>query len=76
MNPIVQQVTLVVYGWQSVQPGTIHWVFPSLAAALTAVRAMRNAVRWAIVAGSREEQTVDVEDERQRGTVLAEQAGA
>ena len=28
MNPLFDQVTLVVYGWKSVQPGTLSWVFP------------------------------------------------
>lgn len=70
----VSQVTLVVYGWNNVEPGTLSWVFPSLAAAMSAVRAMKNAVRWAILAGPRE--TVDVEEDveaaRAHGLVLAE----
>jgi hypothetical protein len=65
-------VTLIVYGWEQVEPGTLAWVFPSFAAALIAVRAMKNAVRWAIVAGRREAHDVDVEQARARGLVLAE----
>jgi hypothetical protein len=65
-------VTLIVYGWEQVEPGTLAWVFPSFAAALIAVRAMKNAVRWAIVAGRREVHDVDVEQARAHGLVLAE----
>jgi|SRR5678809_1288732 hypothetical protein len=68
----VTQVTLIVYGWHSVEPGTLAWVFPSLAAAMIAVRAMKNAVKWAIVIGRREAQDVDVDVARARGWVLAE----
>jgi hypothetical protein len=46
------EVTLVVYGWQNVQPGTLSWVFPSFAAAMKAAGALRNATQWAIVDGS------------------------
>ena len=53
MNPLLEHVTLVVYGWQNVEPGTLSWVFPSVGAAVAAARAMKNAVRWAIVAGRR-----------------------
>jgi hypothetical protein len=49
---LLESVVLVVYGWKSVQPGTLSWAFPSLAAALHAAHAMSNAVKWAIVAGS------------------------
>ncbi len=68
----VSQVTLIVYGWSSVEPGTLAWVFPSFAAAMVAVRAMKNAVRWAIVAGRRADIEVDVEQARAHGLVLAE----
>lgn len=68
----VSQVTLVVYGWNNAEPGTLAWVFPSLAAAMVAVRAMRNAVRWAILAGHRESEDVDVDGARANGLVLAE----
>ena len=46
------EVTLVVYGWQNVQPGTLSWVFPSFEAAIRAARALRNATQWAIMGGS------------------------
>jgi hypothetical protein len=45
-------VTLFVYGWDNVQPGPLSWAFPSPRSALLAVRTMRNAVEWCIVAGS------------------------
>lgn len=69
----VEQVTLIVYGWKNVEPGTLSWVFPSLTAALAAARTMTNAVRWSIVAGSRDAD-VDVDEERLHGAVLVEQA--
>ena len=77
MIPILEQVTLVVYGWKSVEPGTLSWVFPSVGAAVAAARAMKNAVRWAIVAGRREAATEDegLEEARAHGAVLIEQAG-
>jgi hypothetical protein len=83
MNPLLQHVTLVVYGWQNVEPGTLSWVFPSVGAAVAAARAMKNAVRWAIVAGKREtpqpedleETKVQLDELRANGTVLMEQAG-
>lgn len=50
--PLVESVTLIVYGWKNVQPGTLEWVFPSVAAAMHAARAMSNAVEWAVVAGN------------------------
>jgi hypothetical protein len=46
------EVTLVVYGWQNVQPGTLSWVFPSFSAAMKAANALRNATQWAILDGS------------------------
>jgi hypothetical protein len=77
MIPILEQVTLVVYGWKSVEPGTLSWVFPSVGAAVAAARAMKNAVRWAIVAGRREAASEDegLEEARAHGAVLIEQAG-
>ena len=45
------EVTLVVYGWQNVQPGTLSWVFPSFDAAMKAASALRNATQWAIMGG-------------------------
>jgi hypothetical protein len=70
---LVEQVTLVVYGWNNVEPGTLFWVFPSLATALAAARTMTNAKRWSIVSGTRQSE-VDLDRERSRGTVLLEQA--
>ena len=86
MNPLLDHVTLVVYGWKNVEPGTLSWVFPSVGAAVAAARAMKNAVRWAIVAGRRGEEANDDADEsndaqdalaeaRAKGAVLIEQAG-
>jgi hypothetical protein len=66
-------VTLFVYGWHNVEPGPLSWAFPSLRAALDAVRTMRNAVQWSIVAG-RSHLTID--EARQHGTVLIEQLDA
>jgi len=71
----VEEVTLVVYGWRQVEPGTLAWVFPSLTAAIAAAHAMRNAVRWAIVRGKREAAELDVDREREAGAVLVEQHG-
>lgn len=66
-------VTLVIYGWHDSQPGTLAWVFPSLSAALRAVRAMRNAVEWVIVEGKRFfDAEVDVAAIRRAGGVLME----
>ena len=52
-------------------------MFPSYGAAVKAVRALRNAVRWLIVAGlataeGRAENGVDVEELRKSALVLAE----
>ena len=70
----IEEVTLIVYGWENVQPGTLSWVFPSLRAALCAVRAMRNAVRWAVLHGTAAdgEKEHDVETARESGRVLVE----
>jgi hypothetical protein len=71
----IEEVTLIVYGWENVQPGTLSWVFPSLRSALAAVRAMRNAVRWAVLHGivSHESDAArDVESARESGRVLVE----
>jgi hypothetical protein len=58
-----QEVTLVVYGWHNVQPGTLSWVFPSFDAAMKAASALRNATQWAIMGGS-----------DASGTILAERS--
>ena len=63
-------VTLFVYGWESVEPGPLSWAFPSLRAALDAVKTMRNAVEWCIVAGS---ECTTVDAARANGAVLIEQ---
>jgi hypothetical protein len=68
-------VTLVIYGWSESQPGTLAWVFPSLRAALNAVRAMRNALRWMILKGKQAfEGEVDLDALRQSGRILMEGA--
>ena len=68
-------VTLVVYGWHESQPGTLAWAFPSLAAALHGVHALRNAARWLIVEGHRIfDEDVDVDALRRTGGVLLERA--
>ena len=67
----VDEVTLVVYGWHNVEPGTLSWVFPSLTAALNAARAMRNAVKWVVVRGK---EMMDLALARESGAVLAESA--
>lgn len=64
-------VTLFVYGWDNVEPGPLSWVFPTLGTALDAVRTMRNAVEWCIVAG-REWASLDVA--RASGMLLVEQS--
>ncbi len=48
----VGEARLVVYEWNHVQPGMLSWTFPSLRAALVAVRTMTNAGRWVIVRGT------------------------
>jgi hypothetical protein len=63
-------VTLIVTGWHNVQPGPLAWAFPSMRAALDAVKKMRNAVEWSIVLG-RDYATVD--EARALGAVLIEQ---
>jgi hypothetical protein len=68
------RVTLIVYGWKAVEPGTLWWVFPSVSAAEAAVHAMTNAVKWAIVRGSPRDSIVDVATARAMGSVLLEQA--
>lgn len=63
-------VTLFVYGWENVEPGPLSWVFPSLRAALEAVRTMRNAVEWTICSGT---DWADIDSARAKGAVLVEQ---
>lgn len=64
-------VTLHVYGWHNVQPGPLAWTFPTLRAALSAVRTMKNAVQWSIVAG----RDLTIEEARSSGAILIEQLG-
>jgi hypothetical protein len=72
-NPSRKAVTLVIYGWHESEPGTLAWVFPSVRAALRAVRAMRNAIAWLIVEGRRGfDGDVDLEALRRAGAVLVE----
>ncbi len=66
------RVTLYVYGWHNVEPGPLSWAFPSLRAALDAVRTMRNAVQWCIVSGNG---WSSVDHARAEGAVLVEQLG-
>ncbi len=73
MNHSRKPVTLVVYEWIDNQPGTLAWVFPTFGAAVRAVRALRNAVGWLIVAGvKRERSAIDVDDVRKSGAILLE----
>ena len=68
-----EQVTLVVYGWSSVEPGTLSWTFPSLRAALDAAHTMTNATQWAVVTGAKARgKAVDVDAARAAGEVLME----
>jgi hypothetical protein len=68
-----REVSLIVYGWHNVEPGPLSWVFPSVRAALSAAKAMRNAVRWAIVAGRHQATALD--EARATGRVILEHAG-
>jgi hypothetical protein len=68
----VQAVTLFVFGWHVVEPGPLSWAFPSLRAALSAVRTMRNAAQWCIVQGG---EWTSMEAARAQGAVLIEQTG-
>ena len=68
----VQVVTLFVFGWHVVEPGPLSWAFPSLRAALSAVRTMRNAAQWCIVSGI---EWTSMEAARANGAVLIEQTG-
>lgn len=65
-----EMVTLFVYGWENVEPGPLSWAFPSLRAALDAVRTMRNAIEWCIVAGA---EWTSIDAARAKGAVLVEQ---
>lgn len=72
---MIDTVILVVYGWKSVQPGTLSWVFPSVATAAHAAHAMSNAVRWAVVTGTArrsQDPAADLASARAAGSVLLE----
>ncbi len=62
------RVTLCIFGWQNVQPGTLSWVFPSLDAAIRAAEAMRNATDWLVLEGAIP--ASEIEWARRRGTIL------
>ena len=62
------RVTLVVYAWNNAQPGTLSWTFTNARQALVAARALRNAERWASLAG----ETRDIDAARKRGDLLFE----
>jgi hypothetical protein len=70
VDATVQSVTLFVFGWHVVEPGTLSWAFPSLRAALGAVRTMKNAAQWCIVSGA---EWSSMEAARAEGAVLIEQ---
>lgn len=73
-KPGAEGVTLVIYGWRESEPGTLAWAFPSVRAALRAVRAMRNAVGWLVVEGRRVfDGDVDLFALRTAGGILVEQ---
>jgi hypothetical protein len=65
-------VTLVVYGWRGNQPGTLSWVFPSVGAAMRAVKALRNAASWLIVPGERDLRRFNLDEAKRHALVLAE----
>lgn len=65
-----EAVTLFVYGWENVEPGPLSWAFPSLRTALDAVKTMRNAIEWCIVAGH---EWSSIDAARESGAVLIEQ---
>src|SRR5437764_558359 len=68
----VESVTLFVFGWHNVEPGPLSWAFPSLLAALSAVRTMKNAAQWSIVRGA---EHTTIESARANGAVLVEELG-
>jgi hypothetical protein len=61
-------VTLIVYSWDNVQPGTLSWLFPTFRAAVAAAYAMKNAIKWAIVRGDE----TNIEVARRSGRVMIE----
>lgn len=69
-TPPAATVTLFVFGWHHVEPGPLSWSFQSLRSALDAVRTMKNAAQWCIVAG---ESWASLDAARAGGAVLIEQ---
>jgi hypothetical protein len=61
-------VSLIVYLWHNVQPGTLSWTVPTVRAAVSAAYAMKNAVKWAIVRGEES----DIDAARRAGRVMIE----
>jgi hypothetical protein len=64
------EVTLFVHGWHNVEPGLLSWTFPSLRAALDAVKRMKNAIAWCVVSGTG---WTDLDSARANGAILVEQ---
>jgi len=64
-----RKVTLCIYGWQNVQPGTLSWVFPNLETAVRAAQTMRNALEWVVLDGPVPHTEIDWA--RRKGHVLA-----
>ena len=69
-DPLEHEVTLIVHGWDNVQPGAMAWVFPNVRHAIAAANAMRNAIAWTIVRGKRPATALD--EVRLAGAVLVE----
>jgi len=65
-----REVTLFVHGWHNVEPGLLSWTFPSLRAALDAVKRMKNAIGWCVVSGTGWR---DLDTARASGAILVEQ---
>lgn len=63
-------VTLFVTGWHNVEPGELSWAFPSMRAALDAVRKMRNAIEWSIALGNG---YASIDEARASGMIVIEQ---
>ena len=63
-------VTLFVTGWHNVEPGPLSWPFPSMRAALDAVRKMKNAIEWSIALGT---DYTTIEEARASGLIVIEQ---
>lgn len=66
----IREVTLFVHGWHNAEPGLLSWTFPSLRAALDAVKRIKNAIAWCVVSGTG---WSDLDSARASGAVLVEQ---